>query len=71
MKNTFLSRLMKMSWEIQKTKKKSRAKALNAAWIIAQNANITVFYLVEKHSNKHNKITAKVKPENLTLTLYA
>ncbi|RYX81930.1 hypothetical protein EON73_04565 [bacterium] len=60
-----------MSWEIQKSKNNSRAKALSAAWSIVQNANITIFYLVEKHSNKHNKTTAKVKPENLTLSLYA
>lgn len=71
MKNKFLSRLMTMSWEIQKSKKSSRAKALSAAWCIAQNSNIAVFYLVEKHSNKHSKTSAKVKPENLTLSLYA
>lgn len=71
MKNKFLSRLMTMSWEIQKNKKNSRAKALSAAWSIAQNANITVFYLVEKHSNKRNKTHSTVKPENLTLSLYA
>jgi hypothetical protein len=71
MKNKFLSRLMSMSWEIQKSKKISRVKALSAAWIIAQNANITVFYLVEKHSNKNNKTHSRVRPENLMLSLYA
>lgn len=72
MKNKkFLSRLMSLSWEIQRTKQRSRAKALGAAWSIAQNANIVVFYLVEKHSNKQNRNRSTVAPNNLTLSLYA
>ena len=44
----FLSRLMRLSWEIQKTKNNTRAKALTAAWAIFSNEDITVFYLVQR-----------------------
>jgi hypothetical protein len=43
-----LSRLMKLSWDIQKTKKHSRAKALRAEWAIMSNEDVTVFYLVRR-----------------------
>jgi hypothetical protein len=71
MKNKFLSRLMSMSWEIQRTKKGSRSKALSAAWSIAQNANIAVFYLVEKHAKRNSRAQHPTNPQNLTLSLYA
>jgi len=60
-----------MSWEIQRTTTNSRKKALTSAWSIAQNANIVVFYLVEKHSNKHRKNLRSISPDNLTLSLTA
>ena len=44
----FLSRLMRASWEIQRTKNSTRAKALTAAWAIFSNEDITVFYLVQR-----------------------
>ncbi len=44
----FNSRLMKMSWEIQRSKRNSRSKALTAAWAILSNEDVTVFYLTKK-----------------------
>ncbi len=43
-----LSKLMRMSWEIQKRKKSSRSKSLTAAWAILSNEDITVYYLVKR-----------------------
>jgi hypothetical protein len=49
----FLSRLMRISWDIQKTKHKTRSKALQAAWAIFSNEDITIQYLTKKLN--HNK----------------
>ena len=43
-----LSRLMKISWDIQKKKNKTRSKALQAAWAIFSNEDITILYLATK-----------------------
>lgn len=43
-----LSRLMRLSWDIQKGKRGTRSKALKAAWAIISNEDITVHYLVRK-----------------------
>ena len=43
--NYRLSRLMKISWDIQKTKSKTRSKSLAAAWAIVSNEDITIRYL--------------------------
>lgn len=43
-----LSRLMKLSWDIQKRRRSTRAKALEQAWAIVNNADVTVFYLAKK-----------------------
>jgi len=49
MANTLqLSRLMRISWDIQKRKHKTRSKALIAAWAILTNEEITVQYLTRK-----------------------
>jgi len=48
-----LSRLMRISWDIQKTRHKTRSKALQAAWAIFSNEDITVQYLTLKLN--HNK----------------
>ena len=48
-----LSRLMRISWDIQKNKKKTRSKSLRAAWAIFSNEDITVQYLARKLN--HNK----------------
>ena len=50
-----LSRLMKMSWDIQRNRKKTRSKALQAAWAIVSNEDVTVFYLVTK-LNHHKPV---------------
>ena len=46
-----LSRLMRMSWEIQKSRHSNRSKSLQSAWAIFSNEEITVYYLVKKLSN--------------------
>ena len=43
-----LSRLMKLSWDIQKRKCSTRSKALTSAWAIVNNEDITVWYLTRK-----------------------
>jgi hypothetical protein len=55
-----LSRLMKLSGDIQKKKRSTRAKALEQAWAIVNNADITVFYLVQK-LNRHKDMDGKVQ----------
>ncbi len=55
-----LSYLMVLSWEIQRKKKHTRSKALQAAWAISLNEDITIYYLVKRHSNRNapNKVQA-------------
>jgi hypothetical protein len=53
-----LSRLMKMSWDIQRNKRSTRAKALCAAWAIFSNEDVTVFYLVTR-LNHHRPVKPK------------
>ncbi|HSZ86992.1 MAG TPA: hypothetical protein VK787_13245 [Puia sp.] len=65
MEQHHLSRLMRMSWEIQRKKKISRSKSLFAAWAIFLNEDVTVFYLTKKHS--HERYINKVQPQHLTL----
>ena len=60
-----LSQLMYLSWEIQRKKKRSRAKALSAAWAILSNEDIAVCHLVKKHS--HERYPNKITPTDLTL----
>lgn len=45
-----LSRIMYTSWEIQRSKKGTRAKALTAAWAIFQNEDIMIYHLMRKHA---------------------
>ena len=45
-----LSTLMRLSWKIQHSKKTSRSKSLASAWVIYQQADIMVYYLVKKHT---------------------
>ncbi len=47
------ARLMKLSWHIQRSKRNTRSKALQAAWAILQNEGVTVYYLIRKLN--HNK----------------
>jgi hypothetical protein len=60
-----LSKLMRVSWQIQHRRKFSRSKALLAAWAIFLNEDITVFLLVKKHS--HERYANKVEPTSLSL----
>ena len=64
-RNTKLSYLMQLSWEIQRKKKHNRSKSLQAAWAITQNEDITIYYLVKRHS--HEKYPNKVQAKNLAL----
>jgi hypothetical protein len=59
------SRLMYLSWEIQRKRKNNRSRALLAAWAIYQNEDITVYHLAKKHS--HEKNINRVQAESLTL----
>lgn len=60
-----LARLMRLSWEIQRKKKCIRSKALQSAWAITQNEDITIYYLVKRHS--HDKYPNNVKAQDLVL----
>jgi type II secretory pathway component PulK len=64
MQQTQLSKLMHLSWEVQKRRKSSRSKSLLAAWAIFLNEDITVYWLVQKHSTTRRD---KVPTANLTL----
>jgi hypothetical protein len=63
--STRLSNLMRLSWEIQRKKKCLRHKALTAAWAIVLNEDITIYYLVKRHS--HEKYQNKVEAKNFAL----
>lgn len=60
MQHQQLSRLMLLSWEIQRKKKYNRSKSLLVAWAIVLNEDITIYYLVKKHGHDHypNRIKA-------------
>ena len=52
---------MQLSWEVQRKKHITRGKALQAAWAIANNEDVTIYYLVKRHSTRNtpNKIEAR------------
>ena len=56
---------MYLSWEIQRKKHHTRSKALQAAWAITLNEDITIYYLVKRHS--HERYRNKVEAKHLTL----
>lgn len=62
---TRLSYLMVLSWEIRRKKKHTRSKALQAAWAISLNEDITVYHLVKRHSNRN--VPNKVQADELAL----
>ncbi|MFP5041618.1 hypothetical protein [Parasediminibacterium sp. JCM 36343] len=64
-RNTRLSYLMVLSWEIQRKKKYTRKRALQAAWAITLNEDITVYYLVKRHGNRLKP--NKPHPSGITL----
>jgi len=53
-----LSRLMKISWDIQKAKRKTRSKSLQAAWAIVNNEEITIRYLAFR-LNRNKEVKQK------------
>ena len=53
-----LSRLMRISWDIQRKKNKTRSKALQTAWAIFSNEDITVLYLTRK-LNRNKPLTKR------------
>ncbi|SJZ67815.1 hypothetical protein SAMN04488128_1011160 [Chitinophaga eiseniae] len=65
MQQSHLSRLMRLSWRIQRQRRVTRSKALFSAWAILLNEDITVWFLVKKHS--HSSYANRVNPEQLTL----
>jgi len=65
MQSQQLSTLMRLSWKIQHMKKMSRSKSLASAWVIYQQADMMVYFLVIKHSPKH--LTTKTSDKNLKL----
>jgi hypothetical protein len=52
----YLSRLMSLSWQIQKRRRINRGKALQSAWAIISNDQITIHYLVRK-LNHHKPVS--------------
>lgn len=65
MTHNHLSRLMRLSWQIQRQRHVSRSKALFSAWAILLNEDITVWFLVKKYS--HSSYANRVNPQQLTL----
>ncbi len=65
MQSQHLSRLMRLSWEIQRKKKCNRSKSLQSAWAIVLNEDITIYYLVKKHC--HTRYPNKAGNGDLTL----
>ena len=65
MRSTQLARLMRLSWEIQRVKHRSRSRSLSAAWAIFLNEDITIYYLIRKHG--HSRRPDKLKPSQITL----
>jgi hypothetical protein len=65
MQSQHLSKLMRISWQIQYRRKSSRSKSLMAAWAIFLNDDIMVHHLVKKHS--HERYANKVDASTLTL----
>ncbi len=64
---TQLSKIMRLSWNIQRNKKRNRSLSLVAAWAIVSNEDITVQYLVQRHSHSHAGYQNKVAASSLTL----
>ena len=58
---TRLENLMRLSWEVQRTKKFDRSRSLRSAWAIVLTEEITVFHLVRKHRGDLNPDKKKKK----------
>ena len=62
---TRLKYIMGLSWEIQRIKRCERAKALQSAWAISLNEDVTIFYLVKRYSHESNRNMSS--PQSLQL----
>ncbi len=62
---TRLSKLMRLSHEIQRKRKWNSSKSLQSAWAITLNEDITVYHLVRRYSQGRNH--HEVKTTNLGL----
>lgn len=59
-----LENLMRLSWEVQRSKRFNRSRSLRSAWAIVLTEDITVFHLFRKHNGNRNteKSTANELP---------
>ena len=62
-----LSTIMRLSWKIQHLQKHNRSKSLVAAWVIFQQADIMVYYLIKKHTPTQSP----AEPSTTNLTLFS
>jgi len=53
------SRLMRISWDIQKRRRNTRSKAMIAAWAIFSNEDVTILHLTRK-LNRNNPVPTRV-----------
>lgn len=60
-----LSYLMRLSWEVQRTKKFDRARSLRSAWAIMLTEDITTFHLTRKYRSERDQ--GKVNVQELSL----
>lgn len=67
MQQTQKTKLMRLSWTVQRTRKCNRSKALTTAWAIFQNEDVTLHYLTRRYSHSHEGYNSKVNPNALTL----
>lgn len=63
-----LSQIMYLSWEIQRTKKLSRNRALSYAWGIYLAEDVAVYRLHKKHNNRASVASSA---DTTGLTLFA
>lgn len=66
MENNFRARLMRLSWDIQRKEKLKRKRALKTAWLLYRLEDITVYYLLKKHSHNNTPDVAQ-KAKSLSL----
>ncbi len=62
MASSKLSRLMKLSWDIQRNKRYNRSKALTSAWAILLNEDITIHYLILRY-NRNKRVNNRVRSQ--------
>lgn len=79
-RTTQLSKIMHLSWEIQKRKphtlkqkqergnysRSIRSLAVEAAWVILQTEDITIYHLAKRHSQSKKQVNVNIR----SLTLF-